>query len=96
MKKIITIFILSLLLVPAMYIIQLSDAHARGHGHQQRQVKRAYAAGAIRGQQRAHVRSHVKKHKKRARTRRAVRGAVRVGVGAALIHNARERDRDRY
>jgi len=93
MKKSISIFISFLLLIPALYFVHLDEANARGRHH--RQVKRAYAAGAIKGHHRARGRNHVKKHHKRARTRRAVRGAVRLGVGAALIHNADERYRDR-
>ena len=93
MKKSISIFISFLLLIPALYFVQLEKANARGGHH--RQIKRAYAAGAIKGHRRERGRNHVKKQHKRARTRRAVRGAVRLGVGAALIHNANERHRDR-
>jgi len=93
MRKIIYIFIASLLLIPAVNYIGVSDADARNY-NQHRQAKRAYAAGAIRANRRHHVRKHVKKQHRRARTRRAVRGAVRVGVGAALINNAHDRYRN--
>ena len=93
MRKIIYIFISSLLLIPAINFVGINDADARNY-QQQRRAKRAYAAGAIRANRRHHVRKHVKKQHRRARTRRAVRGAVRLGVGAALIHNAHDRYRD--
>lgn len=93
MHKIIYIFISSLLLIPAMNFVGVSNADARNY-NQQRQVRRAYVAGAIRGNRRSHVSKQVKKQHRRARTRRAVRGAVRLGVGAPLINNAHDRYRD--
>ncbi len=93
MKKIIIVFIASLFLLPDIYFFQVAEADARrGYNHHQRRtVKRAYVAGAVRGNRRAHVRSGVRQHHRRAvrrdRGRRAVRGAVRIGVGAAIINN---------
>lgn len=87
MTKTICILISSLILLPATYVIQVDDADARSYS-QRRQLKRAYAAGAIRG---SRQREYRKDHVRKARTRRAVRGAVRLGVAAAVAHNARER-----
>ena len=93
MRKIIYIFIASLLCIPAINFVGPGDADARKY-HQQRRVKRAYVAGAVHANRKHHVRKNVRKRHKQARTRRAVRGAVRIGVGAALINNAHDRHRD--
>ncbi len=93
-KNMITIFISILMLVPAMYIIQINDADAGSRHRHRRQIRRAQAAGAVRVHRRAHVRHHVKKEHRRAvrrdRGRRAVGAAIAVGVGAAIIDNARD------
>ncbi len=92
MKKYICILLSSLIIIPATSFIQVTDADARSY-NQRRQLKRAYAAGAIRS---SRAREHRRDHVRKARTRRAVRGAVRLGVAAAVAHNARERHEDRY
>jgi len=75
MKKYICILLSSLIIIPATYFIQVSDADARSY-KQQRQVKRAYVAGAVRGNR---AREYRKDRVREARTRRAVRGVVRLG-----------------
>jgi len=105
MKKSICIFTLSLLFITGLYLIPVDDTYA-GERHRDRRAKRAYVAGAVRGNRRANrherredrhdYRNERRERHERRETRRSIAtGVIAVGVGAAVIRNSRER-RENY